>query len=357
MRKSFLLLILGLYSSLWTIAQTIDYDAWKNASETAPYDVTSLMVNPSGTGNTGWSRNSADAASGYNKHNTEFASSVYDNTGIESWYWSPVLSADLIWQDVKGLLPGVYHVKAFAVAQIYNNSGRKGQLGKGAFLFAGDQKVPITSNKWQELNVTATVDDSQTLRIGICSDETNENDWVSIAQVKLECIGYSGFTTIPTLVLDEKYDVSAAREAGIYDIILYRTFPADKYTAFCVPFDMTADDVNSYFSEVLEVKALTTSGKDFKVKSITSDVIKAGTPYLVKAKKAGRERIEVKETPVTPLNESQPVMKQLAGLKLVAAYRSADYVRNPYFLSDDGKMLVKQYGVTRVKGYCFYGIK
>lgn len=356
MRKTFLLLIFGLFSTYRLMAQSIDYDAWKNASETTPYDVTSLMVNPSGTGNNGWSRNSEDAAAGYNKHNTEFASDVYDDTGIESWYWNPVLSADLIWQDVKGLMPGVYRVKAFAVAQIYNNSGRKGELGNGSFLFAGDQKVPITSNKWQELTVTATVDDSQTLRIGICADETNENDWVSIAQVKLECIEYAGFSATSTLVLDEKYDVSAAREAGIYDIILYRTLHDDKYTPFCVPFEMTASDVNSYFSEVLEVTGLSASGTSYEVTTSSSDMIKAGTPYLVKAKKSGRQRLEIKETPVTPLNESQPVVKQLAGVKIIAAYRSADYVAGAYLLSDDN-MLVKHNGVERVKGYCFYGIK
>jgi hypothetical protein len=115
-----LFLFVAIVTAFAANAQTIDYDAWKNASQTTPYNVTSLMVNPTGTGNTGWSRNSADAAAGYNKHNSEFASSVYDNTGIESWYWNPVKSADLIWQDVKGLLPGTYRVTAFAVAQIYN---------------------------------------------------------------------------------------------------------------------------------------------------------------------------------------------------------------------------------------------
>ncbi len=339
-------------------AQTsLDYEAWKAASASNPYDVTQLMVNPTGTGNTGWSRNPSDAAAGYNKHNSEFASSIYDDTGIESWYWNPVKSADLIWQDVKGIQPGTYRVKAYVVAQIYNNSSRKGQCGNGSYFFAGSEKAAITSNKWQVLTLTATVDDSQTLRIGICADENNENDWVSIAQVKVECIGFSGITNPRKMVLDERYDVSAAHEGGIYDVSLHKTFTAGKYTTFCVPFKMSADMVSEYFDEVRYITGITVNGDNFKLITATTKVINPGTPYLVRAKVGGRQTIEVKEVSITPLNEVQPVVRKINGLGIVTSYRTHEAVQDAYILADDGTTMVKSDKPVKVTGYSFYGLK
>ena len=351
-------LILCFFCAMQAEGQSsIDYDAWKNASEVNPYNVTNLLVNATGTGNTGWSRNNADAAAGYNKHNTEFASSVYDDTGIESWYWSPVKSADLIWQDVQGLLPGTYRVRAYAVAQIYNNNSRKGQCGKGAYLFAGNEKVAITSNKWQELTLTATVDDSQTLRIGICGDEGNENDWVSIAQVKLECLGFAGFVNVAKIVLDDRYDVSVARESGIFDVVFHVTLSAHHTNAFCVPFSMNADEVGKYFSEVREVIGASPNNEAYTLATQVSTVIKAGTPYIVKAKVDGRQTINLSEVAVTPLNSAQPTLKTFGTLKLVGSYRSHENISGAYVLSEDGKSLVKASDVIKVRGYKFYGQK
>ncbi len=70
-------------------AQSVDFESWRQATPEKPYDITVLLQNPSGTENFGWQRNAADAAAGYNKRNTEFASSLYSGVGIESWYWTP----------------------------------------------------------------------------------------------------------------------------------------------------------------------------------------------------------------------------------------------------------------------------
>lgn len=58
---------------------------WKEASEQYPVDITSLVTNASGTeSDRVWLRHSADAAAGYNKNNTDFASAAYSGAGIES---------------------------------------------------------------------------------------------------------------------------------------------------------------------------------------------------------------------------------------------------------------------------------
>ena len=84
-------------------SETLNFDQWKTATIENPYDITSLLQNPSGTQNFGWMRNPNDTAAGYNKLNTEFASAIYSGVEIESWYWQPVKNAELVWQEVNGV--------------------------------------------------------------------------------------------------------------------------------------------------------------------------------------------------------------------------------------------------------------
>ena len=134
-----------------------DFSLYLNASENQPYDVTDKVENASCTGNTGWNRHRNDASARYNKHNTDFDSDTYSGTGIESWYWSPEHNGELIWQEVDGLLPGRYRVTAYAVGQVYNDASRKGQNVGSLYLFANDQRTAVTSNKWEEVEVTCEV--------------------------------------------------------------------------------------------------------------------------------------------------------------------------------------------------------
>lgn len=336
-------------------ADGIDFEVWRKATETNPYDITQLVQNPTGTDNYGWQRNSNDAASGYNKQNSEFASSVYSGVGIESWYWAPVKSADLIWQDVEGVLSGTYRVTAYVVGQIYNDNTKKGQCGTGSYLFAGSEKVAITSNKWQQLSVICTVGDNPTLRIGIYGDETNENDWVSIAGVKVECLAYGGYSNLRTLVLDERYDVSAAREEMLGKMALYRTLSATAYTPICLPFDMTATQAEEAFAEVLEVTGVTIDGDVMTVTTEEATAISAATPYLVKGKKDGRQRIEVGEAIVSkPLNEAQPILMTSGGVSIIGTYRAQEAMQDAWLPIGDGRLFRKANGLAKVKGYSFW---
>ena len=336
-------------------ADGIDFEAWRKATEQNPYDITRVVQNPTGTDNYGWQRNSNDAASGYNKQNSEFASTVYSGVGIESWYWAPVKSADLIWQDVEGVLPGTYRVTAYVVGQIYNDNTKKGQCGTGSYLFAGSEKVAITSNKWQQLSVTCTVGDNPTLRIGICGDETNENDWVSIADVKVECLAYGGYSNLRTLVLDERYDVSAAREQSLSRVAFYRTLSTTAYTPICLPFDMTATQAEEAFAEVLEVTGITIDGDVMTVTTEEATAISAATPYLVKGKKDGRQRVEVGEAIVSkPLNEAQPVLMTSGGVSIIGTYRAQEAMQDAWLPIGDGRQFKKAEGLAKVKGYSFW---
>lgn len=332
-------LILALATTANVQAQNIDLSAWQVASEEHPCDVTALLQNPAGTENYGWNRHSSDAAAGYNKRNTEFANSLYSGIGIESWYWSPVKGGTLIWQDVTELLPGTYRVTAYVVGQIYNNSARKGQCGKGTYLFANEAQTAITSAKWQELTATTTVGEDRRLRLGIKADTQNENDWVSIAHVKVLCTGFAGISSLPTTVLDERYDVSAARETGVSHIRLHRTLSDSGLTPVCFPFDMSEEETATYFTEVQEVTeaSLATDGSvNYETRSVKA--LKAATPYLVRARRGGRQLIEVPMAILHPLNEARPVIRSFNKTQAIGTYRAQEAIP----------------GIGKVNGYSFY---
>lgn len=350
--KNILCLLASLLLTGNVMAQNIDLDAWIVATPESPYDVTSLLQNPTCMENFGWSRNSADAAAGYNKHNTEFASSVYNNTGIESWYWSPVKNADLIWQDVKGLLGGTYRITAYVVAQIYNNSSTKGQCGKGTHFFAGEAQINITSNKWEELTVTTTIGKDETLRIGIKGDEFNENDWVSIAGIKIECIGYSEMSSYTAIALDESFDVSIARQFHIADVTLIRTLSKKDYTPIYLPFNLNKEQCSEYFNEILLVtNAQTVNTKNITLITSTCEEIHANTPYLVKGKKDGKTKIKANPVVINPVKTNTTTLPN--GMSLTGTYRSTEGLDDTYQHSNGTNMTLHK-SPAHIKGYSFF---
>lgn len=253
---------------------------WKEASEQHPVDITSLVTNASGTeSDRVWLRHSADAAAGYNKNNTDFASAAYSGAGIESWYWTPQKNADLIWQDLN-VLPGTYRVTAFVTAQVYNDAGRKGQNVGTVCLRIGDGMTAYTNNKWEKVVATGNIRGGTPLRIGIYAGDDNANDWVSIAQVKVECLGVNAEAT-EKIALNENYDVCALRELMYADLSLEKYLPAGQWTTLSLPCDLDEDKVKSLFAKVLTPGKITINKEEATLEATPVSTMQAGKPYLV----------------------------------------------------------------------------
>lgn len=326
-----------------------DFGLYLEASEECPYDATDKVENADCTGNTGWNRHSADAAAGYNKHNPEFDSDVYSGTGIESWYWSPLQDCELIWQDVEGLLPGRYRVTAYATGQVYNDAATKGQHVGSLCFFAGGERVEIISATWQEVEVTCEVLAGSTLRIGIAAGSDNANDWVSIAGVRLECIGAGEPETV---ALNEGYDVCGVTTETYADVVLSKAVPAGRLTWFCVPFDLDAAQMSVLFSEVKEVASAKKDGETLHLELQDAASISRGKPYLVKAHEAGLTVMKLADVFVNP-ELPQPVALG-DGVTLTGTYRRLEGISGAYVLQDDGRTAMKADGYVKVKGFSAY---
>ena len=326
-----------------------DFDLYLEASEECPYDATDKVENATCTGNTGWSRHRNDAAAGYNKHNPDFDSDIYSGMGIESWYWTPEQNCELIWQEVSGLLPGRYKVTAYAVGQVYNDAGRKGQNVGSIYLFANGQRTRITSNKWEEVEVVCEVWAGGSLRIGISAGDDNANDWVSIANVRLACIGAGEPEKI---ALNESYDICAANADTYADVYLSKVVSDTYPTWFCVPFPIREEQLAAYFKEVKEVTAAGQDGTTVRLDVQDATEILPGRPYLVKALRPGHTLMVVDGVLVTP-SAPQPVSLG-DGITLTGTYRRTEGIAGAYLLSEDGQSLFRADGYAKAKGFSAY---
>lgn len=346
-----MLVFLGSMAGKEALAQEAgeDFDLYLEASESRPYDATDKVENATCTAGTGWSRHRNDAAAGYNKHNPDFDSDIHSGVGIESWYRTPEQNCELIWQEVSGLLPGRYKVTAYAVGQVYNDAGRKGQNVGSIYLFANGQRTRITSNKWEEVEVVCDVPAGGSLRIGISAGSDNANDWVSIANVRLACIGAGEPEKI---ALNESYDICAANADTYADVWLSKAISDTYPTWFCVPFPIKGELLSSCFKEVKEVTAAGQDGTTVRLDVQDATEILPGRPYLVKALRPGHTLMVVEGVLVTP-SAPQPVSLG-DGITLTGTYRRTEGIAGAYLLSEDGQTLTRADSYAKAKGFSAY---
>lgn len=320
-----------------------------NASEEHPFNVTDKLINPTGTQSSGWERNAMDAAAGYNKHNPEFDSDSYKGIGIESWYNSPLQNSELIWQDITGLMPGHYKIRAKAVGQIYNNTVYKGENRGQLYLFANEARTPITSNVWSDVEVECDVYAGSKLRIGIAAGTDNENDWVSIAQVEIEC---TAIGKPEKIALNENYDICSVTADTYADVYLSKFIPHDNLTWLCLPFDMEETQVNTYFSQVLETVSADIKQETLYLELKPVERIEAGKAYLVQAATADLEQIILEKVMI----KHQTPQPQVIGQDIIlnGTYRLTDGITGAYLLTENASELIKADSHTKAKGFGAY---
>lgn len=326
-------------------ADGIDAGKYLGASAEQPYDVSFLLRNPTGTQDFGWSRNASDAAAGYNKHNAEFDSPDYAGVGIESWYWSPVTNADLIWQTVDGMLPGTYVVSAYVCGQVYNDGARKGQYGGGLALMANGARAAVTSGKWQRLSVECTLRAGESLKIGVTAGADNANDWVGIAGVTVACVGAGEPEKI---ALSEDFDLTCVRACSYADVVLKRSVPADGYTTLCLPFDVGPEAVAAYFAEVGEVASVARHGNDYVVTTAPATAMERGKTYVVRAKDGARSTYEFSGVLVDMAAQRA---HRVGGVVVRGSFRQQDGVAGVHALQADGATFSHAAGAASVKAY------
>ena len=310
------------------------------------FDMTFLVKNPDANGlvraavsdygwvscTNSWANNFAN---GNGNNIAEFYES-YQNGAFAAGTW-------VLWQTVN-LPAGSYEMTLRAFGENANGAG-SGPLV--ASVYAGNVKGDAVAsteevgleNKNEKLNgvygvsfFNATTSDVQ---LGVMTEEGNGANWVGCNDMKL----YKVAPVAEELALDETqaYAVTADMYANV---TMRRTLKAGHWNTFCVPFDMTPEQLAANgISEVRTFSQAAAQGTSVTLQTtLVSDGVKAGMPYIVKV--SGEENVTEISVDGVSVTAAEPASHEIvysdAGyVEWRGNYSAGTVPMGAYFISDD----------------------
>ena len=339
----------------------IDYVFAANPAENQQFDLTFLLTNPSlfewptipDPNIEGWYcdidkthfqvQNNADRVGETNPACWEF---------MEVWSGGGLYQKDdngwVVYQSV-ALGKGMYKVSAYTFG---NQATAWLSAGSGASTLAkGDA---VNSENMKMTNVSFYLDEASTAenptKLGIFIDAANSCGWFGIHDMKL----YKVHLQAQDLTLNEtdaEYSVTADTYANV---TLNRTLKAnDTWNSFCVPFDMTAEQLtDNGITEVVALNAATLSEDGTgKLTFENVETIEAGKPYLVKVE---REVTSIKVDGVAVHAATPAATEAINGVSMVGNYASMKVPQGAYFISDNQFYYADQADAVNLKGFRAY---
>lgn len=164
---------------------------------------------------------------------------------------------------------------------------------------------------------------------------------------------------IETVTLDETAnndDVVKNNAGKTVNVTLKRTISDTYLNPFCVPFDMTADQITAVFGEGCVVSAFTSvTGKVMNFEKVTT--IAAGQPYIVQATKASTEisldKVEMKsESESKVVKESSELSMSFNGIVSPYTFKKNDGTE--LFLDKNGNLRYPSTVGSQMKGMRAY---
>ena len=327
------------------------------------FDMNYLLTNACTTGEaTGWY---GDAAGGVGvSASASYIGDLGFSHFIEKWSASALKPAEdgngwLIYQQA--VLPaGAYTLTAAAFTDMPYNAdetvtghasaclamgfGSIAMVEGDAIVWTEHEKYPgevpaeENQNKLEYLSIpsfylgeAATVENP--VKLGIYIKADNEADWFGINDMKLYKVAPAA--TAVALEETETYGVTADTYA---DVTLRRTLETGCWNTFCVPFDMTPEQLaDNGISEVRTFSGVMAQGGNLTLQTtVVRDGVKAGVPYIVKV---DREVLEITANGVNVV-ASAPAAHRIgfsgtAFVEMTGNYSAGTVPAGAYFLSDD----------------------
>lgn len=332
------------------------YDALENARQTfvqsaAPigeqqFDMTFMLKNPDVTGKPkasvsdfGWVSCTNSWSNNFNNNNepSQFYES-YQGSEFTPGIWT-------IYQEVN-VPAGQYEMTLRAFGNRANIGG-EGLLA--AAVYAGEKQGDWVENG-KTLDKVYNVSFSQAtggvLKLGVKTEEGNLANWIGCNDMKL----YKVAPKAEALALDESkaYDVKVDMYA---DVILQRKLVAGKWNTFCVPFALTAGQIEANkLGEVRKLSGMLTSGEGITLDFDKVDAVEAGVPYLVKPEEVVTE---IKADGVM-VSAKQPEAFPMNLVSMTGNYGATTVPQGAYFINDDMFYLADEADKVSLKGFRAY---
>ena len=239
----------------------------------------------------------------------------------------------VVYQSV-ALGKGMYKVSAYTFG---NQATAWLSAGSGASTLAkGDA---VNSENMKMTSVSFYLDEASTAenptKLGIYIDAANTCGWFGIHDMKL----YKVAPKAEELALDETqaYAVTADMYANV---TMQRTLKAGHWNTFCVPFDMTPEQLAANgISEVRTFSQAAAQGTSVTLQTtLVSDGVKAGMPYIVKVD--GEENVTEISVDGVSVTAAEPASHEItysdAGyVEWRGNYSAGTVPMGAYFISDD----------------------
>ena len=172
------------------------------------------------------------------------------------------------------------------------------------------------------------------VQLGIKTDGEGAN-WVGCNDMKL----YKVAPVAEELTLDETqaYAVTADTYANV---TMQRTLKADVWNSFCVPFDMTLEQLAANgIGEVRTFSQVEAQGTSVTLQTtVVSDGVKAGMPYIVKV--SGEENVKTISVDGVAVTSAAPATQRIgsvgeAFVDITGNYSAGTVPTGAYFISND----------------------
>ena len=358
------------YESLTTAeAVTAAYDKLADAArafvtvaaptEEQGFDVTILyLTNPDVTGMTkaavssfGWVSCTNSWSNNFNNNDdpSQFYESYQSGGGFAAGTW-------VLYQTVN-LPAGNYKMTLQAFGQNANGAGSfdgETPIGLKASVYAGDVKGDAVAdgktldNVYSVSFAQASLKDVQ---LGMRADEGNGANWMGCNNMKL----YKMQNEVVELDEANAYGVTSDTYA---DVTMARTLGAGKWNTFCVPFDMTADQLTANkITKVVQLTAAETTA-DNGINLTSTDVtdgVKAGVPYLVQVSEDVTE-ITAEGVYVTAAAPAAQTIGTAGDytVAITGNYSAQNVPTNAYFISNNTFYVADAEATVPLKGFRAY---
>lgn len=332
------------------------YEALENARRTFvqsatpmgehQFDMTFMLKNPDVTGKPKASVSDFGWVSCTNSWSNNFKNNNEPSQFYESYQGTEFTPSTWVLYQEVNVPAGQYEITLRAFGNRANIGG-EGQLK--AAVYAGEKQGDWVENGKtldKVYNVSFFQATESVLKLGVKTEEGNLANWIGCNDMKL----YKVAPKAEALALDETgaYDVKADMYA---DVTLQRKLVAEKWNTFCVPFALTAEQVEANkLGEVRRLSGMQASGEGITLDFDKVDAVEAGVPYLVKPEEAVTE---IKADGVM-VSAKQPEAFPMNLVSMTGNYGATHVPQGAYFINDDMFYLADQADKVSLKGFRAY---
>ena len=322
------------------------------------FDMTWLLTNPevSSFGNwaavPGWTGENPNSLQGWGiraQHNDAQKGETQSNAFVECYADAVLTPCWTLYQAV--VLPvGAYEMNVAAFAGPVNDIQGIGTAV--AALYAGETRGDaITSTTLAYGSVTFNQSSEQEIRLGIKIEEGNLANWCGLNDMKL----YKVHQEVIDLSLDEADATYEVAEGTVANVTLTRTLKADAWNTFCVPFDMTAEQLAANgITDVRKLETATVEGENVTLNFSESNLnaVEAGVPYLVKIDASYDGTINVENVLVSAAEPTTVSVE--GGVSMTGNYAAGFVPQYAYFINDNAFYYADEANYVSLKGFRAY---